>query len=153
MIKWMKVSKLLVKTYSNWCVTLVSMFIGNKVRNIIDNSDDNNYGAKAWSATLSVDLVPKKLNIAWEVGGMKHCRPEYRVHSAWLSFVYRCVFCNFAQLWLVEFKYAEPIRCFQPNVAFPPKSAVPLQVSIISVSNIKSKFGAILLNFPSNSPF
>ena len=41
MMNPMKVLKLLVKTYANWCATLNSTVLRNKVRNIIDNNDDN----------------------------------------------------------------------------------------------------------------
>ena len=50
----MKVLKLLVKTYANWCATLNSTMLRNKVRNIIDNNVDNDTvtkttGQLAWA--------------------------------------------------------------------------------------------------------
>ena len=54
----MKVLKLLVKTYANWCATLNSTMIRNKVRNIIDNNIDNDTVTKttcqlAWAESGS----------------------------------------------------------------------------------------------------
>ena len=48
----MKFFIFLVKTYSNSCVTLNSEAHRKKVRNIIENTIDNNHDDKVWSADL-----------------------------------------------------------------------------------------------------
>ena len=116
MVKSTRFLKSLRKTYSNWCATLDSMIPRSKIRNIIDNNDDNDQVDKTTGQLTRARSGSEK---------SKYCAASF--------FVYPMRFYNFAQLWLVDSKQAEPIRCFQPNVAFPAKSAVPLQVSIISV--------------------
>ena len=59
MMKLMKNLKFLEKTDSNRCVTLDSMVIGIKIRNIFDNNDDKSFVDKAWSACLSLVWFPK----------------------------------------------------------------------------------------------
>ena len=58
----MKVLKLLVKTYANGCATLSSTMLRKKVRNIIDNNDDNDTVTN-WSTGLSGGLVLKKAEL------------------------------------------------------------------------------------------
>ena len=92
--------------------------LGRSIRNL-ETSLTLTIMTRQLVSSLEHDLVFKKQRV-------------HAVHKYAFLFT-RCANCNFTQLWLVDSKQAEPIRCFQPNVAFPPKSAVPLQVSIISV--------------------
>ena len=60
-IKLMKVLIFLVKTCSKFCVTHHSEVHRKKVRNIVDNTVDNDHDDKDWWAGLSIVWFPKKL--------------------------------------------------------------------------------------------